>query len=104
MSKRFHYQKMTGREFSAALDRLGMKPKAFARVFGLNWSTVLRWVRPPDAPDALTVPTWVPVALTLLELPHALGRARQVAAERITRDGRTGEAFPFLDLEEDDET
>ena len=101
MSKRFQYLRMTGGEFASALHNLDMKPKAFARVFGLNWSTVLRWIRAPDVAD---VPPWVPVTLTLLELPHALGRARQVAAERITRDGRTGEAFPFLDLDEDDET
>lgn len=87
---------MTGDEIAAALDRLGMQPKAFARIFGMDARRVARILADEPGADA---PPWIPIALALLTLPGALGLARQTAAEHITEDRQTGESDPFLERE-----
>ena len=53
---------MTGRQFRAALEQLGMTQRAFAARFGLLEGSVSRWVI-----GDRQVPSWVPPALELLQ-------------------------------------
>lgn len=53
---------MTAPDFRAALARLGMSQRAFARYVRANERTVRRW-----AEGAQDIPGWVPVMLALME-------------------------------------
>ena len=53
---------MTAPDFRAALARLGMTQRAFARYVCANERTVRRW-----AEGAQDIPGWVPVMLSLME-------------------------------------
>lgn len=53
---------VTGIEFRAALEHLGMTQRAFAARFGLLEGSVSRWVI-----GDRQVPSWVPSALELLQ-------------------------------------
>jgi hypothetical protein len=92
---RFVHKKITGQDFDAELSRQGLTRKAFARVFCQNLVTVNRWGR-----DGQDIPTWVPIALTLLTLPNAHGTARMAAAAMIAEDRLHPElgAFPYQKL------
>lgn len=96
MSRRFTYRRMSGSEIKRALQRLGMPPKAFARICGMDASRLARTVSGEKGFDA---PPWFPVMLALLALPGALGIARQVAAEHIIEDLETGVSDPFIERE-----
>ncbi|MGR4927307.1 hypothetical protein ACIPUD_10920 [Bradyrhizobium sp. CAR08] len=92
---RFKHKKITNEEFEGELERQGLTRKAFARVFCQNLVTVNRWGR-----DGQDIPTWVPIALTLLTLPEAKGTARMAAAAMIEEDRHHPElgAFPYQKL------
>lgn len=60
--------RMTGPEFLAAIDRLGINRETFAAEFGLDRSTVYRWTA-----GARAVPPWVPGALELLSRERTRG-------------------------------
>ena len=93
--KRFERDRMSGKDFAAALAHLEMKPGAFARIFGAEIKRVDEWISGKEP-----VPHWVPVVVDLLQMPGALGRARQVAAEMILRDNLRGEDAPYLEKDE----
>jgi len=57
---------MTGPEFLAALEALGMTREAFAERFRLHRSAVYRWTQ-----GAREVPPWVPAVLDLLDREYA---------------------------------
>jgi hypothetical protein len=101
MRKRFEYKKMTGQEFRDDLKAIDMTVKAFARITGSNADRVIKWFHGEE-----DIPAWVPVLTSILKnIPGALPEARQVAAERIMRDyaDPTGEEFPYLKKEADDD-
>jgi hypothetical protein len=87
---RFEYDAITGEALRDHLKRLGMDAFAFARLTGANARTVQRWLA-----DEKDVPHWVPVLLTLLELPKALGTARMVTASLIAADRMNPHAGPY---------
>ena len=87
---RFKHKKISGIELDSELTRLGLTRKSFCRIFCQNIVTVNRWGRDGDG-----VPGWVPIALTLLTLPNALGTARMAAAAMIEEDRLRPELGPF---------
>lgn len=99
--KRFEYVRMTGEEFTADLEEIGMSVKTFARLTGSIAERVQKW-----ADGAEDVPTWVPVLTAIFKnVDGAVIEARQEAAERIIRDlahPERGE-FPYLEAEDTDD-
>ena len=97
---RFRHKRITGREFNAELTRQGLTRPAFARIFCQNIQTVNRWGHPGQDGKIQDIPTWVPIALTLLTLPEAKGIARMAAAAMIEEDLWHPElgAFPYQKL------
>jgi len=91
---RFEYDAITGQALKDHLKRLGLDAYGFARLTGANARTVQRWLA-----DEKDVPHWVPLLLTLLELPKALGTARMVTASLISEDRLNPKAgrYPFRD-------
>jgi DNA-binding transcriptional regulator YiaG len=90
---RFEYDAITGEALRDHLKRLGMDAFAFARLTGANSRTVQYWLS-----NEKDVPHWVPVMLSLLELPKALGTARMVTASMIREDRlEPGRLYPFRD-------
>jgi hypothetical protein len=102
---RFEYDRMTGEEFEAALREIEMHPKSFARIFGVQYRTVRKWLKD----DGAGIPAWVYVVLSLLRTTEAKIAARDAAARMIRHDNlkpQRGE-YPYLAggsalLEEDD--
>lgn len=92
---RFTYKKITAKEFTAELDRRGMTLMTFVRLFGVGERTAERW-----ASGDQDIPTWVPIALTLMTLDGALGTARMAAAAMIETDNLRPELgkFPYRTL------
>jgi hypothetical protein len=92
---RFKHKKITADEFTAELSRQGMTVSSFARIWCQNLSTVKRW-----ANEGNDIPTWVPIALTMMTLPQAHGTARMAAAAMIEEDRLHPElgAFPYQKL------
>lgn len=93
VSARFEYTRLTGKELSEDLSDLGMEPKTFCRIFGVNPNVMTRWLKDEQEP-----PPWVHVAMALLFLPGAIPEARKAAAEHIKIDREHPEKgeFPFL--------
>lgn len=99
--KRFEYKKMTAAEFKGDLKAIGMPIKAFARITGSNADRVGKWGNGEE-----DIPSWVPVLTAIMKnVPGATAEARQEAAKRIVRDlaDPTGEEFPYLRKEPDDD-
>ena len=92
---RFVHKKITGSDFDTELSKQGLSRPAFARIWCQNLVTVNRWGR-----DGQDIPTWVPIALTLMTLPQAMGTARMAAATMIEQDRRHPDLgpFPYLKL------
>lgn len=92
---RFAHRKISGQDLDAELSKQGLTRKSFARVWCQNLVTVNRWGR-----DGQDVPTWVPIALTLMTLPGAHGTARMAAAAMIEQDRLHPElgSFPYQKL------
>lgn len=90
---RFKHKKISAQEFNAELTRQGLTRPAFARIWCQNLITVNRWGH-----DGQDIPTWVPIALTLMTLPKAHGIARMSAAAMIETDRLHPELgeFPYL--------
>lgn len=100
VSARFEYQKMTGREFSAALAEIDLAPKAFARIFGVRPEVVQRWIKGEQ-----DVATWVfPVMWLLREIPEGIAIARSAAANhiKIDRDHPDRGEFPYLRIPDEE--
>lgn len=101
LSARFEYQKMTAREFSAALREIDLPPDAFARIFGVRKEVVARWLK-----GTQDVPPWVFVVLWILrEVPNGIAIARTAAANHIAQDRKYVERgpFPYLTIPDDEE-
>lgn len=100
MAKRFEYRDITPAEFSAALDRACMKPNTFARLFGVDRRTVIRWVG-----GSADIPSWVGIVLQLVATSGgAHGWLRKAAADFIIRDNAHPERgeFPYRRFTADD--
>ncbi|MCH2220205.1 MAG: hypothetical protein MK097_07770 [Dechloromonas sp.] len=78
---RFVHRKISAEDFKAELARQNLSVGAFARIFCQNLSTVTRW-----ANGYQDIPTWVPIALTILTVPDAHRTARTAAAAMIVED------------------
>ena len=93
MAARFQYDCLTGAALRDHLRRLNLDTYAFARLTGTGPRTIQRWLA-----DEKDIPHWVPLMLTLLELPQALGTARMVTASMIREDRlEPGKLYPFRD-------
>jgi len=57
---------LTHAELDAALRELGLTRNALAALTGVQRETVYRWLRPPDAHQALPVPVYVATIVRLL--------------------------------------
>ncbi|MCW2195065.1 hypothetical protein AB7M45_007838 [Bradyrhizobium elkanii] len=92
---RFVHRKISSDDFKAELAKQGMSVSAFARVWCQNLSTVRKW-----ANGGNDIPTWVPIALTMMTLPNAHGTARMAAAAMIQQDRLHPELgeFPYQKL------
>ena len=91
-AQRFVHKRITAAEFNAELARQGLSLPAFTRIWCQNLSTTTRWANGQN-----DIPTWVPIALTLMTLPGALGTARTAAAAMIEQDTLNPHlgAFPY---------
>lgn len=87
---RFVHKKISGSDFDGELERQGLSRKSFARIWCQNLVTVNRW-----GVNGQDIPTWVPIALTLMTLPNAPGTARMAAAAMIETDRLHPELGPF---------
>ena len=97
---RFSHKKIACEDFDRELERQGLTRKAFARIWCQNLVTVNRWGRSGADGKLQDIPTWVPIALTLMTLPEAKGTARMAAAAMIEEDRLHPElgAFPYQKL------
>src|SRR4051812_36904838 len=87
---RFSHKRITPDEFKAELDRQGLTLPAFTRIWCQNLTTTTRW-----ANGQQDVPTWVPIALTMMTLPGGMGTARMAAAAMIEADTLNPQLGPF---------
>jgi hypothetical protein len=65
--------RMTGREFGAALQALGLSPLDWSNLVGIRKEKAMRWLH-----DEETIPSWVPGYCAAMTVPEA--RALAVAA------------------------
>jgi hypothetical protein len=89
-AQRFVHKRITSTEFNAELARQRVSLPAFTRMWCQNLTTTTRWANGQN-----DIPTWVPIALTLMTLPNALGTARTAAAAMIEKDTLRPELGPF---------
>jgi hypothetical protein len=82
MGRRYVYERMTGREFSAALDRIGLTMRQFARLSGAREDRVQAWLE-----DCEDIPHHVGVLCAALALPAAMELARAYT-DNMVRDSR----------------
>jgi hypothetical protein len=90
--RRFVHKKISADEFKAELARQNLSLPAFTRIWCQNLSTTKRW-----ANGQKEIPTWVPIALTMMTLPGGFSRARTAAGAMIeldTLNPQLGE-FPY---------
>jgi|tagenome__1003787_1003787.scaffolds.fasta_scaffold17923435_1 hypothetical protein len=71
MGRRYVYERMTGQEFSAALDRIGLSMRQFARLSGAREDRVQAWLENRE-----DIPHHVGVLCAALALPAAMELAR----------------------------
>jgi hypothetical protein len=88
--QRFIHKRINAAEFKAELQRQDISLRSFTRIWCQNLTTTTRWANGQN-----DVPTWVPIALTLMTLPGALGTARTAAAAMIEADTLRPELGPF---------
>ena len=89
---RFVHKRITASDFTAELKRQDISLPSFTRIWCQNLTTTTRW-----ANGQQDIPTWVPIALTMMTLPNALGTARMAAAAMIEKDTLRPElgSFPY---------
>jgi hypothetical protein len=78
---RFTHKRITASDFNAELARQNLSLPAFTRIWCQNLTTTKRWANGQN-----DIPTWVPIALTMMTLPNAMGTARMAAAAMIETD------------------
>lgn len=89
-AQRFVHKRITSTEFTAELARQNLSLPAFTRIWCQNLTTTTRWANGQN-----DIPSWVPIALTLMTLPNAMGTARTAAAAMIEKDTLRPELGPF---------
>lgn len=89
-AQRFVHKLITSQEFKAELLRQNISLRTFTRIWCQNLSTTTRW-----ANGQKDVPTWVPIALSLMTVPDAMAAARTAAAAMIELDTLRPELGPF---------
>ncbi len=87
---RFSHRRISATEFNQELANQNLTLGTFTRIWCQNLSTTTRWTNGQN-----DIPTWVPIALTLMTVPGALGTARTAAAAMIERDTLRPELGPF---------
>jgi len=104
MAKRFEYELMKPDEFMAALDKLEINIKTFARLTGVGLKTIERWIEKRDD-KRQDIPPWVRLMLEYMGERGGMVLARDVAAEMIRLDNLFPDygEFPYREEEFDDE-
>jgi hypothetical protein len=87
---RFVHKKITAEEFKTELDRQGLSVRSFTRIWCQNLTTTTRWANGQN-----DIPTWVPIALTMMTVPNAMATARTAAAAMIEQDTLNPHLGPF---------
>lgn len=77
-TKPYRFQRMTGTEFSGALNHLGLSVGEFRRLTGASPKKVEEWLRGLE-----DIPPWVPVFLAAGAHPEALQSAKEEAERRL---------------------
>lgn len=100
---RFTHKRITADEFNAELARQNLVLPAFTRIWCQNLTTTTRW-----ANGERDIPTWVPIALTVMGTRMGNIAARQAAAAMIEKDNLNPQwgDFPYLrarEMPEDDD-
>lgn len=75
MTDRNFYRQMDHRQFTAALDEIGLSPAAFAYLTGSDHRRVRRWLSGEES----SIPHWVTLVCTLFVNPVALPLAFALA-------------------------
>lgn len=89
---RFVHKRISACEFNAELCRQNLSLPAFTRIWCQNLATTKRWANGEN-----DIPTWVPIALTMMTLPGGMSTARTAAAAMIEQDTLNPQlgAFPY---------
>ena len=74
----YKFRRMTGAEFSAALNQLGLTAGQFRRLTGASPKKVEEWLAGSE-----DIPPWVPTFLAMGAIPEALQAARDEAEQRL---------------------
>lgn len=74
----YKFRRMTGAEFSAALNTLGLSAGQFRRLTGASPKKVEQWLAGSE-----DIPPWVPPALASWAVPGGLQAARDEAESRL---------------------
>lgn len=101
-AQRFTHRRITACEFNTELQRQNVSLGTFTRLWCQNLTTTKRWANGQN-----DIPTWVPIALTLMRVPGAMVSARTAAGAMIEEDTLNPHLgkFPYarhLDLIPDD--
>lgn len=102
-AQRFKHRRISSAEFKHELEQQGVTLRTFTRIWCQNLSKTTRW-----ANGQADVPTWVPIALTLMRLPGAVVSARTAAGAMIEEDTLNPQwgKFPYaraVSMPEDEE-
>ena len=77
----YKFRRMTGAEFSTALNQLGLSAGQFRRLTGASPKKVEQWLSGSE-----DIPPWVPTFLAMSAVPEALLAARDEAERRLLSD------------------
>lgn len=80
---RYSYDRMDKRALRAALEQLDLGDRQFAKIYGVPWERVDRWLKGQD-----DIPHAVAVMLALLTLPGAIDLAERYT-NTVAHDVRT---------------
>lgn len=80
-AQRFTHRRISAEEFRHELELQNISLPTFTRIWCQNLSTTKRW-----ANGQQDIPTWVPIALTLMRVPGAMVSARTAAGAMIEED------------------
>jgi hypothetical protein len=80
-AQRFTHRRISATEFKHELEQQGISLRTFTRIWCQNLSTTMRWANGQN-----DIPTWMPIALTMMTVPNAMGAARTAAAAMIEKD------------------
>lgn len=77
----YKFRRMTGAEFSTALNQLGLSAGQFRRLTGASPKKVEQWLAGSE-----DIPQWVPPFLAMGAVPEALQAARDEAERRLLEE------------------